>query len=90
MSQFKRLCFCINDSKIIYEEFKLNKTPSITDLTKTNDIEKGIAHIRQKYPKAKIYALGYSMGSNLLLRYLKTNPDSIKAAVAISTPWRID
>jgi hypothetical protein len=62
----------------------------ITDLTSTNDVERALEHIRNKYPQARIYALGYSMGSNLLLRYLKNNQMSLSAAVAISTPWNIE
>jgi len=54
----------------------------------TADAKAWIEHIHKTYPTAPLYAVGYSIGGNVLLKYLgeeqKNTP--LKAAVSISAP----
>lgn len=55
----------------------------------TEDLEEVIAHILSSYSYSEIYLNGFSLGGNLLLKYLgerSTVPKEIKGAVAISVP----
>jgi hypothetical protein len=58
----------------------------------TEDLEEVITHILNNYPYSKIYLNGFSLGGNLLLKYLgerSTVPKEIKGAVAISVPCNL-
>lgn len=50
------------------------------------DMEAVVLHIASKYPRAKIICVGFSLGSNLLLRYLGVmGSDSlVHAAVSVA------
>lgn len=55
----------------------------------TEDLEEVLAHIFRKNTYKEIALLGFSLGGNLLLKYLGEReqlPQQIKVAVAISTP----
>ena len=55
----------------------------------TEDLEEVLAHILRKNTYKEIALLGFSLGGNLLLKYLGEReqlPQQIKVAVAISTP----
>lgn len=55
----------------------------------TEDLEAVVTHVLNNKHYTKIYLKGYSLGGNLLLKYLgerSTVPFQIKAAVAISVP----
>lgn len=57
----------------------------------TNDPRFFIEHLVKRYPHCKINAVGYSLGGNVLLKYLSTyraNP-LINRAVAISPPLQL-
>ncbi len=56
---------------------------------KTDDLESVISHILEKDLYAELVLVGFSLGANLLLKYLgeqETLPPEIKKAVAISVP----
>jgi predicted alpha/beta-fold hydrolase len=36
----------------------------------TGDMREVVAHVSARYPKANLYAVGWSMGANILVRYL--------------------
>lgn len=36
----------------------------------TGDMREVVAHVATSYPKANLYAIGWSMGANILVRYL--------------------
>jgi len=55
----------------------------------TDDLETVIPILRKKHPKRAIHAVGFSMGANLLLRYLSDNHGTIDRATAISVPFDI-
>jgi hypothetical protein len=55
----------------------------------TDDLARSIEFIRQRHPDEPIHAVGFSMGANLLLKYLSEYHGSLDLATAISTPFDI-
>ena len=58
----------------------------------SEDLAETIRHLRAQRPMAPLYAVGYSLGGNVLLKYLgETGADSqLQAAAAVSVPFRLD
>ncbi|ERO63040.1 hydrolase [Pseudomonas piscis] len=58
----------------------------------SEDLAAAIAHLRAKRPQAPLYAVGYSLGGNVLLKYLgETGSASfLQGATAVSVPFRLD
>lgn len=58
----------------------------------SEDLAEAIQHLRAQRPLAPLYAVGYSLGGNILLKYLgETGSAShLQAAVAVSVPFRLD
>lgn len=58
----------------------------------TGDAKEFIAALHKKYPKTPLYAIGYSLGANMLLKLLgeQKNNTLLKKAVAVSTPMQLD
>ena len=58
----------------------------------SEDLAAAVAHLRARYPLAPLYAVGYSLGGNVLLKYLgESGSDSgLCGAVAVSVPFRLD
>lgn len=58
----------------------------------SGDLAQVIAHLRAARPLAPLHAVGYSLGGNVLLKYLgETAHDSaLQSAVAVSVPFRLD
>lgn len=58
----------------------------------SEDLAETIRHLRAKRPLAPLYAVGYSLGGNILLKHLgETGNDSgVTGAVAVSVPFRLD
>jgi predicted alpha/beta-fold hydrolase len=58
----------------------------------SDDLAEVIAHVQAARPLAPLYAVGYSLGGNVLLKYLgetgATAP--LQRAVAVSVPYRLD
>lgn len=58
----------------------------------TGDLAAVIAHLRHHHPATALAAVGYSLGGNILLKWLgetrNTNP--LTAPVAVSPPFRLD
>jgi predicted alpha/beta-fold hydrolase len=54
----------------------------------TEDLKLIIKNTREKFPSTEIFLVGFSLGGNLILKYLGENPKNsfIKKAVAISAP----
>jgi len=56
----------------------------------TTDIEWVIKEVATRYPNKPIFALGYSLGANALLKYLATHKDiPLKFAIAVSPPLNL-
>ncbi|MEF8794165.1 hydrolase [Thiohalorhabdus sp.] len=58
----------------------------------TGDLAAVIAHLRRTHPEAQLAVVGYSLGGNILLKWLgETGADNpLTAAVAVSPPFRLD
>lgn len=58
----------------------------------SEDLAETIRHLRTQRPLAPLYAVGYSMGGNVLLKHLgETGSNSgVLGAVAVSVPFRLD
>nr|WP_152987274.1 hydrolase [Pseudomonas sp. TTU2014-080ASC] len=58
----------------------------------SEDVLHVIRHLQAKRPLAPLYAVGYSLGGNVLLKYLgEQGADSgLQGAVAVSVPFRLD
>lgn len=58
----------------------------------TGDIAHIITHLQRQYPRDNLFAIGYSLGGNALLKYLGEigNSQTLTAAVAVSVPFDLD
>ncbi|MFZ3185903.1 MAG: hydrolase [Pseudomonas sp.] len=58
----------------------------------SEDLAAVIQHLQAARPMAPLYAVGYSLGGNVLLKYLGETGDAsgLRAAVAVSVPFRLD
>jgi len=58
----------------------------------SEDLAEAIAHLHAQRPLAPLYAVGYSLGGNVLLKHLGESgaDSSLQAAVAVSVPFRLD
>ncbi|NQD91190.1 hydrolase [Pseudomonas sp. CrR25] len=58
----------------------------------SEDLAEVLHHLRAQRPMAPLYAVGYSLGGNVLLKYLgESGGDSqLLGAVAVSVPFRLD
>ncbi len=72
------------------EPNRLNRAYTAGD---TGDLKQVVAHLRSRLAptKPELFAVGYSLGGNLLLKYLgESQTRDIQAAVAVSVPYRLD
>ena len=56
----------------------------------TGDAIEFINSIKKEYPESKIFATGYSLGANMLLKLLSEEKSLLDAAVAVSSPMQLD
>ncbi|WP_372866015.1 hydrolase [Pseudomonas sp.] len=58
----------------------------------SDDLAETIGHLRALRPMTPLYVVGYSLGGNVLLKYLgETGGDSlVQGAAAVSVPFRLD
>jgi len=58
----------------------------------SEDLAAVIQHLQAARPMAPLYAVGYSLGGNVLLKYLGETGEvsGLRAAVAVSVPFRLD
>ena len=58
----------------------------------SEDLAETVAQLRARYPLAPLYAVGYSLGANVLLKYLgeSGSESGLQGAVAVSVPFRLD
>lgn len=57
----------------------------------TGDLCTVLAHLRRRFPHRQIFAVGYSLGGNVLLKHLGESAEScdIAAAAAVSVPFEL-
>jgi predicted alpha/beta-fold hydrolase len=67
-------------------------TPQLFNARATWDVRQTIAHLRELYPNRPLYAVGFSLGANILTNYVGEEGDKcvLRAAVACSNPWNLD
>ncbi len=68
---------------------RINHIPQSYHAGKTLDVEIALNTIHTRYPGVACVAVGYSLGANLLLKYLGEQPTQqyIEAAVAVCAPF---
>ncbi|KAI0344177.1 AB-hydrolase YheT [Trametopsis cervina] len=64
-------------------------SPQLYSAGHTDDIRTALLYISQLYPKAPLLGIGFSLGANILTRYLGEEGERsrIMAGCAISCPW---
>jgi len=57
----------------------------------TEDVRQVVRNIAARYPHAPLYAVGYSLGSNILVKYLGEEGDEtpIRGAVSVANPFNL-
>jgi uncharacterized protein len=70
----------------------MNIKPNSYHSGKTDDAMEFIKSLQKKYIDSKIFAIGYSLGGNILLKLLGETADAspITAAISISAPLQLD
>ncbi len=69
-----------------------NKKPRAYHSGDTADAKAWIAHLHRTYPDVPLYAIGFSIGGNMLLKLLGEwgGDVPLRSAVAVSVPMRLD
>ncbi|WP_299795354.1 hydrolase [uncultured Shewanella sp.] len=57
----------------------------------TRDLHENLTHLKARFPNSRIRAVGYSLGGNVLTKYLGEHSDSslIERAVVVSAPLKL-
>ncbi len=67
---------------------ELNRTPRLYHSGETGDLALVLRSLRQRFPNRPLGAVGFSLGGNVLLKYLGESGDGgVRAAAAISVPF---
>lgn len=68
---------------------KPNRLPRSYHSGETGDLARVIAHVQSRFPQAPLAAVGYSLGANVLLKYLGEQrlATPLTCAVAVSVPF---
>ncbi len=71
---------------------KPNKKARMYHAGEIEDASSLIHHLQKKYPLAKLHAIGYSLGANMLLKLVASfkNKSPLHSAVAISAPLELE
>jgi len=71
---------------------KDNRLPRSYHSGETGDALEFLNSLKQRYPRTKLYTVGYSLGANMLLKLLGELKENsfIEKAVAISPPMQLD
>lgn len=69
-----------------------NRQPQTYHSGETGDAKAWIKHVQRQFPHSPLFAVGYSLGANMLLKLLGEYKDEspLKAAIAISAPMQLD
>lgn len=71
---------------------KINRLPRAYHSGETDDATAWIADVKRRFSLSKLYAIGYSLGGNMLLKLLgESGKDSLlEKAVSVSAPLELD
>ncbi|KAL8138897.1 hypothetical protein V2J09_004898 [Rumex salicifolius] len=66
-------------------------TPQFYSASFTGDIRQVVGHVTGRYPKANVYAIGWSLGANILVRYLgeESYKCPLSGAVSLCNPFNL-
>lgn len=66
-------------------------TPQFYSASFTGDLRQVVAHVGDRYPKANLYAVGWSLGANILVRYLgeESHTCPLSGAVSLCNPFNL-
>eukprot|EP00741_Cyanophora_paradoxa_P005159 tig00000863_g5001.t1 len=58
----------------------------------TGDLRQAVGHLRRRYPAAPLFAAGWSLGSNVLVRYLGEEGEGapLAGAASLANPWCLE
>ena len=56
----------------------------------TKDAKEWIASLEQSFPNSPLFAIGYSLGGNMLLKLLGEGTTALRGAIAVSAPLLLD
>lgn len=67
-------------------------TPQLFNSRATWDVRQTIKTVHEMFPNRPLYAVGFSLGANILTNYVGEEGDKcvLKAAVACSNPWNLE
>ncbi len=71
---------------------KENRLPRSYHSGETSDAKAWIKHLKTQYPHAPLFAVGYSLGGNMLLKLVSEYGDNspLQASVSVSAPMQLD
>ncbi|KAL5719011.1 embryogenesis-associated protein emb8 [Ranunculus cassubicifolius] len=57
----------------------------------TEDLREVVNHVKSRYPSSNLYAAGWSLGANILVRYLgeESNNCSLSGAISLCNPFNL-
>lgn len=66
-------------------------TPQFYSASFLGDMREVVAHVGSRYPKANLYAVGWSLGANILVRYLgqESHACPLSGAVSLCNPFNL-
>ncbi|KAF8028029.1 hypothetical protein BT93_E0826 [Corymbia citriodora subsp. variegata] len=66
-------------------------TPQFYSASFTGDLRQVVSHVGDRYPKANLYAVGWSLGANILVRYLgeESHKCPLSGAVSLCNPFNL-
>ncbi|KAF5734953.1 embryogenesis-associated protein EMB8 [Tripterygium wilfordii] len=66
-------------------------TPQFYSASFLGDMREVVAKVAARYPKANLYAIGWSLGANILVRYLgeESNACPLSGAVSLCNPFNL-
>lgn len=69
-----------------------NRRPKTYHSGHTADLDHVLGVIAERFPTRSLHAVGFSLGGNLLLKWLGEHPDTdrLRSAAAVSVPYRLD
>ncbi|CAI6328700.1 unnamed protein product [Periconia digitata] len=67
-------------------------SPHLFNARSTWDVRQTIRYLRETFPNRPLYAVGYSLGANILSNYVGEEGEEcvLKAAIACSNPWNLE
>ncbi|KAK3030674.1 hypothetical protein RJ639_035878 [Escallonia herrerae] len=66
-------------------------TPQFYSASFTEDLREVVAHVSSRYPNGSLYAVGWSLGANILVRYLgqESHRCPLSGAVSLCNPFNL-